>query len=40
MVATPAYVKMLFNEGMSITRISSKLKISPMTVCELLATPD
>lgn len=40
MLATPAYVKMLFNEGMSITRISSKLKIDAMTVCELLATPD
>jgi len=40
MLATPTYVKMLFNDGMSITRISSKLKISPMTVCELLATPE
>ena len=40
MVATPAYVRMLFNEGMSIARISSKLKISQMTVCELLATPE
>ena len=40
MLATPTYVKFLFNDGMSITRISSKLKISPMTVCELLATPE
>jgi len=40
MLATPEYVRKLFNDGMSITKISSKLRISPMTVCELLATPD
>lgn len=40
MVATTAYVKMLFNEGMSIAKISSKLKIDAMTVCQLLTAPD
>lgn len=40
MTATPQYVKMLYNSGWTIAKISSKLRISQMTVCSLLATPD
>ena len=40
MIATPQYVKMLYNSGWTIAKISSELKISQMTVCVLLATPD
>lgn len=41
MLATPKYVKKLFNEDLlTIAQISSKLKISQMTVCCLLAEPD
>lgn len=41
MTATSRYVKYLFNrENLTITQISSKLRISQMTVCCLLAEVD